>query len=1414
MRATAVPGEPLALLAPLLTRTLEGRWPLGGGPIAGALVPGRRRPGASRYDARMDALAEIVGNSPGIISLRKRIQHIAKATTRRLPPLLLRGETGTGKGLVARTIHRVGPRASGPFVEINCAAIPEHLLEAELFGYERGAFTDARRSKPGLLQLAHRGILFLDEIALLPAALQPKLLKFLDDGAVRRLGATAAEMADVWIISATNADLAAWVRERRFREDLYHRLAVVTIPLPSLRERGDDVILLARRFLARACADYQLPALALAPDALTRLLAHRWPGNIRELGNTIERAALLVETTQVTAAMLDLKEEPPGGPRPSGVDSLDQAMRDHVRAVLDQTGGNISQAATTLGISRNTLRARLKKLGLRPGGAVAVPRTIGEPTESALPSPLDSTDARAMEASPASAPGIASFRWELRLITVLGVALAGPEEVAPFQFVPALERLIGKLRSFGARIEEVAPDRIVAVFGFEPVEDAPRRAAHAALAMLKALERLEDSSTLQLTGRLAMRVCRCLIAQSGDVVGMDAAHRREAWSALEALLGQAEPGTILVDASCAEFLERRFELEPAAVAGQVGTAYRLVGHERSGFEVGGVALSRFVGRQGELATLHETLTRVEEGRGQVVGVVGEPGVGKSRLLHEFRQSLEPGRVRYLDGYCLSYGSTIPYLPIIDVVRRNLGVLETDPPDVITAKVQTGLQALGLDPLALVPYLLHLLGSTERAEEVAGHGPEAAKAIKARALEALRALVIAGSRPRPIIVAVEDLQWIDQPSEDALASLAESLAGCSVMLITTYRPGYRPRWLERSYASQIGLDRLTEADSLEVVHSVVPAQQFAPGLAQMIVARAEGVPFFLEELARAVADHPELRSDVMVPDTIQGVLEARLGRLPDAEKQLLRVASVIGKDVPVSLLQAVAGVSEADLRQGLSRLQATEFIYLRKVSPAEEYTFKHALTHDVIYKSLLAPRRQALHGIVGRSLESFYADQLEEQAVVLAHHYSRSDDQDQAITYALLAGDRAARVYANTEAATYYDLALALTRTLPASVERQRAEIDASIKRANVSTTREAQEQDRDNLEQARMLAQGLKDEPRLARVLYWLGRLAYVRGEFQAATGHAEQSLAIADRLGDEALAAPPVNLMGRSYYLTGEHARAGELLARSVEQMRELGNTTEEATAAGYAGVALAALGDFDRALPYADRGLRLAETLGNPFAQAAAYNYRAVAYCHQGAGARALADCEDARRLAERAGDRFRVYLLQFYEGQAYLMIDDPRRAREVLENSIALAKQLGTTTLLAWGQGLLATALLALGEAHLVPDLCEEAIRLAEDTRDRLANALAHRTLAEALAALPPPDVERAERAVLDAIRIQQEFQSQPELARSYLTYARLLRGWNRADEARRYVGEALDMFSRMGMGRDLAEAERAARDLVRD
>src|SRR5215467_3125236 len=256
----------------------------------------------------MDPLAELVGESPAMEAVRDQVRRLLTraATASRLPAILLRGETGTGKGLVARTMHRAGPRSGGPFVDVNCAAIPETLLEAELFGFERGAFTDARRAKSGLFQAAHRGTIFLDEVGLLPEVLQAKILKVLEEQSVRRLGATASEPVDTWIISATNADLQAAVRQRTFREDLYHRLAVLTLHLPPLRERGNDVLILAERFLARVCADYTLQPRRLAQDARARLLAYQWPGNIRELSNVIERVGLLAEQEIVTADMLGL----------------------------------------------------------------------------------------------------------------------------------------------------------------------------------------------------------------------------------------------------------------------------------------------------------------------------------------------------------------------------------------------------------------------------------------------------------------------------------------------------------------------------------------------------------------------------------------------------------------------------------------------------------------------------------------------------------------------------------------------------------------------------------------------------------------------------------------------------------------------------------------------------------------------------------------------------------------------------------------------------------------------------------------------------------------------------------------------------------------------------------------------------
>jgi two-component system, NtrC family, response regulator AtoC len=319
-------------------------------------------------------LPEILGESPDIVELRRRITRLLgqQEAGTRLPPILIQGETGTGKGLVAQSIHRASSRYVRPFVEVDCAAIPETLLEAELFGYERGAFTDARQARAGLFESAHRGTIFLDEVGLLPRDLQSKFLRVVEQHAVRRLGGTRILPLDVCIISATNVRLLDATREGRFREDLYHRLSAVTLQLPPLRARGADILLLAEVFIARACLKYGLTAKALSPDARDALMVYPWPGNLRELLNVAERATLLCDEPVITAARLELDTGAGGWPRAVGASnprtSFGPLDRSRLQETLEAADWRLSVAARQLGIPRNTLRYRLAKLGipLRP----------------------------------------------------------------------------------------------------------------------------------------------------------------------------------------------------------------------------------------------------------------------------------------------------------------------------------------------------------------------------------------------------------------------------------------------------------------------------------------------------------------------------------------------------------------------------------------------------------------------------------------------------------------------------------------------------------------------------------------------------------------------------------------------------------------------------------------------------------------------------------------------------------------------------------------------------------------------------------------------------------------------------------------------------------------------------------------
>ena len=597
-----------------------------------------REPGARDEEGTMDSprslLDEMIGENAAMGAVRATLARVLRqpAASRRLPPILLQGETGTGKGLLAQALYRASPRAAGPFVEVNCAAIPETLLEAELFGYERGAFTGAQQAKPGLFQAAHRGTLFLDEVGLLPVGLQGKLLKAIEERVVRRLGSTRSEPVDVWILTATSADLRDAMRERQFQEALYHRLAVVPVWLPPLRERGQDIVLLAAHCLARACADYGLPPKTLTPEAHAALLTYPWPGNVRELSNTMERVALLADAPQITAPLLGLPEVPSvdsPAPEPAHTSiplaaAVGSVEREQLLRALQQTGWNISHAATLLGISRNTLRYRIERHGLRPASAPLSPgQQHAPPAPTAPAAPLETP---AVVGPPAVA-------WEQKPVAVLALALtfptAGSEAPGyePWTVAARWEQgIVEKVEGFGGFFLPRAPALLTAVFGVpRALEQLPQRAVHAALAIrqLAAEGRSTGGGAPGPVVRLAVHVGTVLVDVHAEDPLEHVLALGETLTLPVRLLGHAAAGDILVSPQVERRVGGWFALQARALPLGAGEepveAYQVMGvGPRHGRWAGGGGrtLSRFVGRERELAALHDLWQQVQGGRGR------------------------------------------------------------------------------------------------------------------------------------------------------------------------------------------------------------------------------------------------------------------------------------------------------------------------------------------------------------------------------------------------------------------------------------------------------------------------------------------------------------------------------------------------------------------------------------------------------------------------------------------------------------------------------------------------------------------------------------------------------------------------------------------------------------------------------
>jgi class 3 adenylate cyclase/tetratricopeptide (TPR) repeat protein len=981
----------------------------------------------------------------------------------------------------------------------------------------------------------------------------------------------------------------------------------------------------------------------------------------------------------------------------------------------------------------------------------------------------------------------------------------------------ALRLMAEAVHRYQGTVNQFLGDGLMALFG-APValEDHALRAVQAALAIRETVngysEQLKRERSIEVHLRLGLNSGPVVVGRIGDDLRMDYTAAGDTTNLAARMQVLAEPGAILITEATYRLAEGYIRSEPLGSVRVKGrsdpvVAYRVTGRRplRTRLELSAErGLTPLIGRERELQLLHERLARARAGQGQVVGIAGEPGAGKSRLLYEFRKSCEGERLTWLAGHCVAYGQTTPYLPLLEILRANFQIEEEDNPLQIRDKLRQHVHQLDPALEATLPWLGELLGLPIEDERLRQMD---AKDKRQKTFEAVRALTMAGSQHRTIVVIVEDLHWIDRTSEDYLTFVIESLAGMSVLLLLSYRPGYVVRSADKPHYTQVALDLLTEAEAESMVGTLLGSRHLPADLLPIIWQKAEGNPLFVEETTRSLSERGLLvRTEgeihwardgvVELPMTVQDIIRARIDGLEEPVKRTVQTAAVIGREFGHRLLVRISEMAN-EVQHYVETLKHLELIHEKQYSPELEYIFKHAVTQDVAYQSLLSQRRKEIHGIIGEAIQELYADRLDEQAAILAYHYARSNRRERAVDFILRAGDRAARLSANAEATTFYEEALRILADLPASTRRDELHVDATIKLASVATTRPHFERDLKNLDAADAIARRLGDQRRTAQVLYWIARTHYVRGNLNDAIQFAEQSLALGDALGDDDLVVWPVNLTGRIYTVLGDYVKATSMLQRCVPLFERMGNLNELATASGILGVVLAATGEFPEALKFGDQGLRIAQEIQNLPAQAAACHYRALVHERQGQWGSAVEDCRAGLEVAERIPDPFRIYALTCLLGYGLFRLGEEQRGLETLQRGIRLAEDLGTTYLLAWAVTWLCDCHLARREWDAALATASRALSLVATGPDVYGEGLASRCYGEALGESDPSRLEEAEAHIRRAIALQEDKAMKPQLARSYVACARLLAVKGEVTKARAYVDRARGLFEPLGM-----------------
>ena len=1045
-----------------------------------------------------------------------------------------------------------------------------------------------------------------------------------------------------------------------------------------------------------------------------------------------------------------------------------------------------------------------------------------------------------------------ALEGERKQVTVLFADLKGSMEIladrdpeeARNLLDPVLQRMMEAVHRYEGTVNQVMGDGIMALFGAPLAhEDHAVRACYAALRMQETVKRYSEevrrAQGVTVAIRVGLNSGEVVVRSIGSDLRMDYTAVGQTTHLAARMEQLANPGTTVLTSDTLALAEGYIEVRsigPTPVKGlaQPIEVYEIVGASaiRSRFQAAAArGLTTFVGRTAEMEQLYQALEHSQAGRGQVVAVVGEPGVGKSRLYHEFTHSHRIQDCFVIASTSVSYGKAASYFPVIDLLRTYFRIEGGDDARLIREKV-TG-RLLSLDR-ALEPFLPAMLWLLEVATDDPQWEHLDPAQRRQQILDGVKRLLLRESQSQPVVVVFEDLHWIDAETQALVDALMDSLPTARVLLLVNYRPEYQHGWGSKSYYRQLRIDPLPAASAHQLLDSLLGDDLTVRPLKTLLIQRTGGTPFFLEEGVRALVETKVLVGEsggyrllksldaIEVPATVKALLAARIDRLTSEEKAVLQAASVVGTDVQLVVLQEIADLPPDQLRRHLAQLQSSEFLYETNLFPELEYTFKHALTHEVTYGSLLADRRRALHARIVEAIERLYADRLSEQIERLAHHAVRSEVSAKAVVYLHEAGSKALMRSANTEAITYFTQGLDLAGKLPPGREQGRQELRLLLALGPAFQMVKgfgAPEVER-TYSRARELCEQVGEPAELFQTLWglWLHTGAG-RGSFSAARRIAEELVALAERLGDRVLLLEAHHAMAPSTLWTGEP----DATRRHCEQGMALYDRDEHRSLAFLYGghdpgvccrmhssVALWLLGYPTAALERSRSGLALAQDLAHPASIANALPFAGIAYQLVGdvASLRAVADSMIA--LSTEHGFAQWLAFGRILDG--WIQAEQGRGEAGIaqLRREIGEYRAMGNDLWVPCFLSFLASAHLKYGAVGEGLSAVADALATGDATGSRLWNAEFHRLEGELLLARDPDAGPEAERAFRQAIELARQHHTKSWELRAAISLSRL---WRRQGKRPEAAGQLAEIFGWFTEGFDTADL-REARVLLDD